>query len=94
MINEEIQNACLLIFRPIENQLAETYMHPCGRLMLTDRGDDGDVVLSIGWIKKGVKPPSPRRDLCERRGEESRTNNTTTVLVQVYMCTHMYCTTQ
>ena len=28
LINEEIQNACLLIFRPIENQLAETYMHP------------------------------------------------------------------
>ena len=27
LINEEIQNACLLIFRPIENQLAETYMH-------------------------------------------------------------------
>ena len=24
LINEEIQNACLLIFRPIENQLAET----------------------------------------------------------------------
>ena len=28
LIAEEIQNACLLIFRPIENQLAETYMHP------------------------------------------------------------------
>ena len=27
LINEDIQNACLLIFRPIENQLAETYMH-------------------------------------------------------------------
>ena len=28
LIVEEIQNACLLIFRPIENPLAETYMHP------------------------------------------------------------------
>ena len=27
LIVEEIQNACLLILRPIENQLAETYMH-------------------------------------------------------------------
>ena len=30
LIVEEIQNAYLLIFRPIENQLAETYMHHGG----------------------------------------------------------------
>ena len=58
--------------------------------MLTDRGDDGDVVLSIGWIKKGVKPPSPRRDLCERKrgGVKDKQHNHsigTSVLVHTYV---------
>ena len=32
LIVEEVQNACLLIFRSIENQLAETYMHRLARI--------------------------------------------------------------
>lgn len=36
---------------------------PRGRLVLTDRGNDRDVVLCVGGIQERVKPPSPRRDL-------------------------------
>ena len=36
---------------------------PCGGLMLTDRGNDGNVVLGIGRVEEGVEPTSPRGDL-------------------------------
>ena len=37
---------------------------PGGGLMLTDRGDDGDVVLGVGWVQERVEPSGPGRDLC------------------------------
>ena len=45
---------------------------PGGRLVLTDGGNDGDIVLSIGWIQERVEPPSPRRDLCGLCQENTR----------------------
>ena len=36
---------------------------PGGGLVLTDRGNDGDVILGIGWVKQGVETTRPRRYL-------------------------------
>lgn len=41
---------------------------PCGGLMLRDGGNDGDVILGIGGIQKGVETASPGRDLAQSSG--------------------------
>ena len=38
--------------------------------MLTNGGDDGDIVLGIGWVEEGVEPPGPRGDLWGEVREE------------------------
>lgn len=35
--------------------------------MLTNRGNNGNVVFGIGGIEEGVESTSPRRDLCTER---------------------------
>ena len=53
-----------------ENQDLEVKVErrPAGRLVLTDRGNDGDVVLGIRRIQERVETTGPRRDLWEQRG--------------------------
>ena len=62
---------------------------PGSRLVLTDGGDDGDVVLGIGRIEKGVEPTRPRGDLWEGKGCGQGKRAQTTLCVLSWQLQHL-----